>query len=160
MAPSRDDDYFIHYHKVLQFLGNNNFWNRDEARVVTDNEINRWLSHQSHQNHYATPIVPKMTTQMAPRSLVGEIKSDFATWRQEVESDFIYYEKELSKEADMICWIEGILKDKALRWHQARVRRLRKIKVTDYWEGYWHAADTQFKNEYEITEKRRKMRKL
>jgi hypothetical protein len=56
--------------------------------------------------------------------------------------------------------VEGVLKDKALCWQQARVRQLAKLNVCNNWAAYWQAADTYFENRHEITEKSRKLRKL
>jgi hypothetical protein len=78
----------------------------------------------------------------------------------EVESYFRYFKLEFSNEEDRISWIKGILKNKALRWHQARVKALRSQKLVDNWEAYWAAADGQFHNKYETTENARKIREL
>jgi hypothetical protein len=83
----------------------------------------------------------------------GEIKSDFSSWKQEVETYFTYYEFKFDREEDQISWVEGLLKDKALCWHQARVRQLAKFNVRDNWVVYWQTTDTHFKNSHEITEK-------
>jgi hypothetical protein len=56
--------------------------------------------------------------------------------------------------------VEGILKDKALRWHQARVHQLAKLNVRNDWAAYWQGADMHFKNRSEITDKSIKLRKL
>jgi hypothetical protein len=104
--------------------------------------------------------ISKRPTKRPPGAFDGEIKSDFTSWKQAVETHFDYYWAEFSREEDKISWLEGILKDKALRWHQARARELQKLRVRDNWPAYWQAADAQFKNRHEITEKSRKLRKL
>jgi hypothetical protein len=85
------------------------------------------------------------------------MKSDFTSWKQAVETHFDYYWAEFSREEDKISRLEGILKDKALRWHHARSRLLQKLRVQDNGPAYGQAADAQFKNRDEITEKSRKL---
>jgi hypothetical protein len=48
--------------------------------------------------------------------------------------------------------MEGILKEKALGWHQARAQQLADLNVGDNWTAYWQAVDTQFRNEHEVSE--------
>jgi hypothetical protein len=63
-------------------------------------------------------------------------------------------------ETDKISGIEGILKEKALSWHQARVKAIATKHLDDNWTAYWAAADIQFKKEHEITASAGKMRSL
>jgi hypothetical protein len=104
--------------------------------------------------------ISKRPTKRPPGAFNGEIKSDFTSWKQAVENHVDYYRAKFSREEDKISWLEGILKDKALRWHQARARGLQKLRVQNNWPAYWQAADAQFKNRHEITEKSRKLRQL
>jgi hypothetical protein len=61
----------------------------------------------------------------------GEIKSDYSSWKREVELYFVYLSKEFSREMDKISCMEDILKEKALRWHQARAQQLTDLNVGD-----------------------------
>jgi hypothetical protein len=90
----------------------------------------------------------------------GEIKSDYSSWKGEVESYFVYYSTEYSRETDKISWMEGILNKKALHWHQARAQQLADLNVCNNWTAYWQAIDTQFRNEHEISEASQKLRDL
>ena len=56
--------------------------------------------------------------------------------------------------------MEGILTSKATRWHQARAEQLADLGLADTWNAYWHAADTQFRNEHEVMDCNQKMRDL
>jgi hypothetical protein len=66
--------------------------------------------------------ISKRPTKQPPGAFDGEIKSDFTSWKQPVETHFDYYRAKCSKEHDQISWLEGILKDKALYWNQAKAR--------------------------------------
>jgi hypothetical protein len=80
--------------------------------------------------------ISKRRTKRPPGAVDGEIKSDFTSWKQAVKTQFKYYRAEFSWENDKISWLEGILKDKALHWHQARGRELQKLRVRDNWPAY------------------------
>jgi hypothetical protein len=56
----------------------------------------------------------------------GEITSDFSSWTPAVENQFDNHWAEFSREQDKISWLEGILEDTALCWHQARARGITK----------------------------------
>jgi hypothetical protein len=102
----------------------------------------------------------KRPPKKAPQVFDGEITFEFSTWKEEVETYFTYYEFEFDHEEDKISWVEGVLKDKALRWHQARVRQLVERNGRDNWAAYWQATHTHCKNKHEIIEKSRKLQKL
>jgi hypothetical protein len=105
-------------------------------------------------------MISKRPTKQQSRAFDGEIKTDFTSGKQAVETHFHYYRTKFSMEEDKISWLEGILKDNALRWHQATARELQKPRVRDNWPAYWQPAEAQFKNYHEIREKSRKLRKL
>jgi hypothetical protein len=96
--------------------------------------------------------ISKKPTKRLRGVLDGEIKSDFTSWKQAVKTDFDYYWAKFSREEDMISSREVILKDKALRWDQARARELQKLGVQDNWRAYWQVADPQCKTLHEIKE--------
>jgi hypothetical protein len=102
----------------------------------------------------------KRLTGKLPRTFDAELESDFTTLKQEVESYSQYYRQVFTVETDNISWIEGILKEKDLRWHWASVKAMATQHLDDNWTAYWPAADVQFKNEHEITESAQKMRSL
>jgi hypothetical protein len=81
--------------------------------------------------------ISKRPTKRSLDACDGEIKSDFTSWKQAVKSHFDYYWADFSKEEYKISWVEGILKHKALRLHQARGRELQKLRVRDNWPAYW-----------------------
>jgi hypothetical protein len=72
--------------------------------------------------------ISKRPTKRPRGAFNGEFKSDFTSWKQAVETHFDYYRAEFLREEDKISWLEGILIDKALRWHQARARELQKLE--------------------------------
>jgi uncharacterized protein YydD (DUF2326 family) len=104
--------------------------------------------------------IAKQPTRQPRRVFDGEIKSDYSSWKRQVESYLVYYSKEFSREKDKISWMEGILKEKALHRHQARAQQLANLNVGDNWTAYWQAVDTQFRNEHEVSEASQKMRDL
>jgi hypothetical protein len=61
-------------------------------------------------------------------------------------------------ETDNISWIEGILKDKALRWHEAIIKAMATQYLDDNWTANWAAADVRCKTEHEITKSAHKIR--
>jgi hypothetical protein len=73
---------------------------------------------------------------------------------------FEYYQQQFANEKDRISWIGHILKGKARRWQQARIKSLTSQRLTDNWGAYWQAAETQLKNEHKITVSGRKLREL
>jgi hypothetical protein len=75
--------------------------------------------------------ISKRPTKRPQGAFDGEIKSDFTSWTQAVKTHFDYYWAKFSREEDKISRLEGILKDKALCWHQARVKELQKPRVQD-----------------------------
>jgi hypothetical protein len=40
------------------------------------------------------------------------------------------------KDRDRISWMEGILKEKALQWHQARTQQFADLRAQDTWMAY------------------------
>jgi hypothetical protein len=151
-------DYFEYYSNILQRLGSDTFSNRELAKELADKQAT--LIQNTAPTKQTMETISKRPTKWPPGAFDGEIKSDFTSWKQAVETYFDYYRAEFSREDDKISWLEGILKDKALRWHQVRGRELQKLRVRDNWPAYWQAADAQFKKRHEITEKSRKLRKL
>jgi hypothetical protein len=151
-------NYIEYYLNVMQCLGGGNPENRKLANTITDKQIG--LVQQAAPLGRSQITLAKRPPKRGLRAFDGEIKSEFASWKQEVETHFLYYDNEFNREVDKISCVEGVLKDKALRWHQARVRQLVKLNVRDHWAAYWQAADMHFKNRHEITEKSRKLRKL
>jgi hypothetical protein len=150
---------YIEYNlNVIQRLGGDNPENRKLANAITDKQMG--LVQQAALLGRSQITLAKRPPKRALRASDGEIKSEFSSWKQEAATYFLYYDYEFDREEDKISWVEGVLKDTALRWHQARVRQLAKLNVRDNWAAYWQAADTHFKNRYEITEKSRKLRKL
>jgi hypothetical protein len=77
--------------------------------------------------------ISKRPTKRPPGAFNDEIKSDFTSWKQAVENQFDYYPAKFSREDDKISWLEGILEDEALHWHQARTRELQKRRVRVNW---------------------------
>jgi hypothetical protein len=63
-------------------------------------------------------------------------------------------------DGDHISWMKGMLKEKALRWHQARTQQFADLNVQDTWIAYRQSADEQFSNEHELTEASQTMRDL
>jgi hypothetical protein len=72
-----------------------------------------------------------------PGAFDCEIKSDFNTSKQALETNFDYYSANFASEEDKISWRDVILKDIALRCHQARARELQKLRVRGKWPAYW-----------------------
>jgi hypothetical protein len=151
-------NYIKYYLNEVQRLGGDNPENRTLAAEITDKQMG--VVQQTAPLNRSQKALAKRPPKKAPRVFDGEIKSEFSSWKQEVENYFTYYEFEFDREEDKISWVDGVLKDKALRWHQARVRQLAKLNSRDNSAAYWQAADTHFKNRHEITEKSRKLRKL
>jgi hypothetical protein len=151
-------DYFEYYSNILQRLRSDTFSNRQLAKELADKQGT--LIQNTALTKQTMETICKRPTKRPPGAFDGEIRSDFTSWKQAVETQFDYYQAEFSREEDQISWLEGILKDKALRWHQARARELQQLRVQDNWLAYWQAADAQFTNHHEITEKSRKLRKL
>jgi hypothetical protein len=157
----RRDSYGDFFRRALRSLGGDSPSNREMAVFIAnqDLELEKIRSEQrAGPDQFQTTV--KWPTRKLPRIFDRELESDFTTWKQEVESYFQYYRKEFTVETDKISWIEGILKEKALHWHQARVKAMATQHLDDNWTAYWAAADVQFKNEHEITESARKMRSL
>jgi hypothetical protein len=46
--------------------------------------------------------ISKRLTKRPPGAFDGEIKSDFTSWKQAVETHFDYYQAEVSRESDKI----------------------------------------------------------
>jgi hypothetical protein len=142
----RRDSYGDFFRRALQSLGGDSPSNREMAVFIAnqDLELEKIRSEQrAGPDQFQTTV--KWPTRKLPRTFDGELESDFTTWKQEVESYFQYYQKEFTVETDKISWIEGILKEKALRWHQARVKAMATQYLDDNWTAYWAAADVQFK---------------
>ena len=154
-----NDEYLAYFEKARRVLGKDTKKNRFMAMTMTDGEMLRRKLTALAKDSDKPATMAKRPVRKAPRNFDGEIKSDFTSWKREVESYFRYYSHEFRRESDRISWIEGILKDKALRWHQAR-QNLADLRVRDNWSEYWQAADTQFRNEHEIVDASRKLREL
>jgi hypothetical protein len=122
-------------------------------------ELEQARAEKTHSSDRFQTVV-KRTTRKPPKEFDGELDSDFTTWKMDVEIHFEYYEQEFANEKDRISWIGSILKGNAQRWHQARIKSLTSQRLTNNWGAYWQAAETQFKNEHEITESARKLREL
>jgi hypothetical protein len=127
---------------VLQRLGSDTFSNRELAKEFADKQTALVKDTTPAKQNFRTII--KRRTKRPLGAFDGEIKSDYPSWKQVVKLHFDYYRAEFIREEDKICWLEGILKDKALRWHQARARELAKLRVRDNWPAYWQAADSHF----------------
>jgi hypothetical protein len=63
----------------------------------------------------------------------------------DVEIHFKYYKQEFANEEDRISWLGSILKEKAQRWHQARIKSLTSQRLDDNWGAYWQAASPNLK---------------
>jgi hypothetical protein len=63
-------------------------------------------------------------------------------------------------ETDKISCIEGILKEIAIHWHQARVKAMATQHLDDNWSANWTAGDIPFNNDDEITRSAHTMRCL
>jgi hypothetical protein len=144
--PSEQDNYMTYYTKTQYLLGEDTANNRFIAKTITDQEILRrqMVTLSKSMITDRTTIVVKQPTRKVPRSFDGDVKSDFTAWKREVESYFLYYSKEFVKDGDRISWMEGILKEKALRWHQARTQQFADLHAQDIWIAYWQSADAQF----------------
>jgi hypothetical protein len=115
----RKSSYLDYFKRVLRNLGGDSPDNRQVAIMLADKEME--LEKASQPSLFSSADLSHTTikrpTRKPPRSFDGELESDFTTWKHEVESYFRYYKKEFANEEDKISWIEGVLKDKALRWH-------------------------------------------
>jgi hypothetical protein len=67
---------------------------------------------------------------------------------------------EFNVETYMISWIEGILEQKALRWHQARITAMVTQYLDDNSTTDWAVAEVQLNTEYKSTKMTRKTRSL
>jgi hypothetical protein len=74
-------------------------------------------------NHFQRPM------KRPPDAFDGEIKSDFTSSKDVVETHFDYYRADFSRKEDMISWLERILKDTVLYWHQARARNYNNLEI-------------------------------
>jgi hypothetical protein len=158
--PKKDSDVDF-FRRALRNLGGNIHANRELAIFFANQELELEKARAQKRNRSdRVQTVVKRPTRKAPKEFDGELDSDFTTWKMDVEIHFEYYEQEFTNEKDRISWIGSILKEKAQRWHQARIKSLTSQRLPDNWGAYWQAVETQFKNEHEITESALKLRGL
>jgi hypothetical protein len=119
-------DYFQYYSNILQCIGGDTFSNGELAKELADKQAT--LIQNTAPTKPTLETISKRPTKRPPGSFDGEIKSDFTTWKQAVEIHFDYYQAEFSRQDDKISGLEGILKDKGLRWHQASARELQNLE--------------------------------
>jgi hypothetical protein len=151
-----------YYTKTHRLLGEDMANKRVIAKTITDQEMLRrqMVTLSKSMITDRTTIVVKRPTRKVPLGFDRDVKLDFTAWKREVASYFLYYSKEFVKAGDRISWMEGILKGKALRWHQARTQQIADLHAQDIWMVYWQSADAQFSNEHEVAEASQKMRDL
>jgi hypothetical protein len=135
--PQDNDKKFNHieyYLNLVQRLRGDNPENRMLAAEITDKQLG--VVQQTAPLNRSQKALAQRPPKKALRGFDGEIKSEFSSWKQKLETYFTYNEFEFDREEDKISWVEGVLKDKALSWHQARVRQLAELNVRDNWAAY------------------------
>jgi hypothetical protein len=83
------------------------FNNRELAKELADKQAT--LIQQIAPTKQIWKPFPK-DNETTPMCIDGEIKSDFTSRKQAVETHFDYYWAEFSREEDKISWLEGIPK--------------------------------------------------
>jgi hypothetical protein len=113
-APTHEDDYGSYFEKICNHLGERNPHNTFVAKVMANQEMLRRqiLNITSNVDPSQSTTTAKRPTRKPTRLFHGKIKSDYSSWKREVELYFVYYSKEFSWETDKISWMERILKKK------------------------------------------------
>jgi hypothetical protein len=109
-------NYIEYYLNIVQRLGGDNPKNLMLAVEITDKQMGV-VQQTVPLNRSQKPLATR-PPKKAPRVFDGKMKSEFSSSKEEVETYFTYYEFEFDREEDKISWVEDVLTDKALRWHQ------------------------------------------
>jgi hypothetical protein len=85
---------------------------------------------------------------------------NFRTWWTSLAEHLGYINKDFDEDGQRIAWVGGLLRDKALRWHQERRAQMVRLGVQDAWSSYEGAIRKAFIDSFEGESLIRKMRDL
>ncbi|KAK7754393.1 hypothetical protein SLS62_003686 [Diatrype stigma] len=95
-----------------------------------------------------------------PQTYDGKDLSKFRPWWIKVESYLETYAESFPQDYHRINWVGSLLTDKAQTWHQQRLSQVRRVGLTDRWDGYVIAITERFKDPSEKHRNVKKMKSL
>jgi len=112
------------------------------------------------QSSVARAIPAKRIPRRSPESYDGSEKVRVKDWLLTVRTYLTYHRASFENDADKIMWVEGLMKEKALHWHQQRFRLMEETHQEDTWAAYLSAFEARFRKSSQEADDRREIQAL